>query len=109
MPIDKMSATYTIEGEGSNTDYTINRLEENGKEAIITSSYSVDPDSGSSISVITWWDHGTAVGSSVMIDDRVGELSGGYISKMGEAMQPITIVGGGGGKMPMDMPDFFDM
>ena len=98
MPL-QITGAYTIEGEGSTTEVINYNLSENGRDILITSTVTTIPDSRTDVTVTTWWDNGTAVGSSMVIDDRSGGSSGGYISENGGSFTPITIVGSTGGSI----------
>jgi hypothetical protein len=98
MPL-QITDAYTIEGDGSTTEVINYNLTENGRDILITSSVTTVPDSRTDVTVTTWWDNGTAVGSSMVIDDRSGDLSGGYSSDHGGSFEPITIIGSSGGRM----------
>lgn len=106
MPM-QITGAYTIEGEGSTTEVINYNLSENGRDILITSSVTTIPNSRTDVTVTTWWDNGTAVGSTMVIDDRSGGLSGGYISEHGGSFEPITIVGTSGGSILP--PEEFDL
>lgn len=98
MPL-QIADAYTIEGDGSTTEVINYNFSENGRDILITSTVTTIPDSRTDVTVMTWWDNGTAVGSSMVIDDRSGGSSGGYISENGGPFTPITIVGSSGGSI----------
>ena len=104
MPV-QITGGYTIEGDGSTTEVINYNVSENGRDILVTTSVTTVPNSRTDVSVTTWWDNGTAVASSMTIDDRSGDLSGGYISQHGGAFEPITIVGGGGNVWPPEIID----
>lgn len=84
-----------IQGLGSNTEHTNYILSFPGKDVVSTFSYSQDPSSGNSISVISYWDSGTVIHSDIIIQDRSEGSFDVYSSDFGAPITPLIITGGG--------------